>query len=142
METSIKPVRITGQLYWSRWMGEFNPTFNEDNDRYECTICNISDKDVAALKTLGIKIKNKEAQGNFILAKSKFLFNPVDEEGNIVATPVKDFGNGTECVALVQSYPHKLSAKHGNAPTIKKLIVTKVKAYVPKEAEEEEEFTL
>ena len=141
METSIKPVRIVGQLFWSRWMGEFNTAFNEDNDRYECTVCNISDKDAAALKTLGIKIKNKEAQGNYIVAKSKYLFNPVDDEGNIVATPVKDFGNGTECVALVQSYAHKLSAKHGNAPTIKKLIVTKVKDYVPKE-EEEEEFAL
>ena len=141
METSIKPVRISGELFWSRFMGEFNTHFNEDNNRYECTIGNISDKDVKALQSLGIKVKNKEAQGNYIVAKSKYLFNPVDDEGNIVSTPVKDFGNGTECVALVQSYAHKLSAKHGNAPTIKKLIVTNVKAYVPK-VEEEEEFAL
>lgn len=142
METSIKPVRISGQLFWSRWMGEFNTAFDEENNRYECTICNISDKDAAELKkTLGIKIKNKESQGNFIIAKSKFLFNPVDADGNIITTPVKDFGNGTECVAIVQSYAHKLSSKHGNAPTIKKLIVTNIKAYVPK-VEEEEEFAL
>lgn len=145
METSIKPVRISGQLFWSRWMGEFNTEYAPENKRYECVIANISPKDAAALKTLGIKIKNSEKkpeQGNYIVAKSLYLFNPVDEEGNGITTPVKDFGNGTECIALISSYKHKLSAAHGNAPSIKKLIVTKVKAYVPKVEEEEEEFAL
>lgn len=138
METSIKPVRISGELFWSRFMGEFNTHFNEDNNRYECTIGNISDKDVKALQSLGIKVKNKEAQGNYIVAKSKYLFNPVDEDGNPLTTEVKDIGNGSKCVALVTSYAHKLSAKYGNSPTIRKLLVTEILTYTPAEAEEED----
>ena len=138
METSIKPVRISGELFWSRFMGEFNTHFNEDNNRYECTIGNISDKDVKALQGLGIKIKNKEAQGNFILAKSKFPFKLVDEEGNPITTEVKDIGNGSKCVALVTSYAHKLSAMHGKSPTIRKLIVSEILTYIPEDEEEED----
>ena len=66
------------------------------------------------------------------------MFNPVDEEGNPITTEVKDIGNGSKCVALVTSYAHKLSAKHGNSPTIRKLLVTDILTYTPAEAEEED----
>ena len=140
--SDMKPVRITGELFWTQWMTKFNTKFNEDSTKYECTIGNISDKDCEALKALGIKIKNKPEQGKFIVGKSMYKFEPVDEEGNPV--DIKTIGNGTKCVALVSSYKHKMSAAHGYAPSIKKIIITELVKYnSDKElSEEEDEYIL
>ncbi len=135
--SDLKPVKIQGELFWSKWMAEFNTAFNSDNDRYECTIGNISDDDAAKLTGLGIKVKHKESQGNFIVAKSKYLFNPTDD--SMKEVDVKELGNGSKCVAVISAYTHRMSAKHGNAPTVKKLMVTEVKTYVPETKEEHDE---
>jgi hypothetical protein len=127
MQDTQKPVKVQGKLYWNQYMTEFNTHFNSDNNKYECTLGNLSDAAVEALKSLGVNVKNKPEQGNYIVAKSKYTFDPVDEEGNKL--DAKQFGNGTEAVAIVSSYRHKLSAKFGAAPSIKKLIVTKVVKY-------------
>jgi hypothetical protein len=122
-----KPVKIAGQLFWANWMKEFNTKFNEDNTKYECTIGMLSDKACEALKEQGIVIKNKDTMGNYIVGKSKFLFEPVDAEGNAVA--IEKIGNGTKVTALVGSYRHKMSAKFGAAPSISKIIVTDLVVY-------------
>jgi hypothetical protein len=127
MQDTQKPVKVQGKLYWNQYMTEFNTHFNSDNNKYECTLGNLSDAAVEALKSLGVNVKNKPEQGNYIVAKSKYTFDPVDEEGNKL--DAKQFGNGTEAIAIVSSYRHKLSAKFGAAPSIKKLIVTKVVKY-------------
>ena len=140
--SDLKPVKISGELFWNKWMSEFNKAFNSDNDRYECTICNISDEDVAKLTSLGIRVKFKESQGNFIVVKSKFIFKPIDPEGKTVA--VDTLGNGSKCEALVSAYKHKMSAKYGNAPSIVGnsekpfLTVTEVKTYVPDAKEDDD----
>lgn len=138
--SDLKPVKISGELFWSKYMAEFNKAFNEDNDRYECTIGNISDDDAAKLTGLGIKVKNKESQGNFIVAKSKFLFNPTDD--SMKEVDVKALGNGSKCVAIITAYTHRMSAKHGNSPTIKKLMVTEVVTYTPPVTVEEDDDAL
>jgi hypothetical protein len=135
--SDLKPVKISGALYWSKWMAEFNTAFNTDNDRYECTIGNISDDDAAKLTGLGIKVKHKEAMGNFIVAKSKYLFNPTDD--TMKEVDVKALGNGSKCTAVVTAYTHRMSAKHGNAPTIKKLMVNEVVTYTPPTTEDDDE---
>jgi hypothetical protein len=127
---SIKPVKVAGEIFWSNWMNNFNTKFNEDNKKYECTIGNLSDAACAKLKELGINIKNKESMGNFIVAKSTYLFTPVD---------IAKMGNGTKCHAVISSYRHKMSAKFGAAPSIKKLVVTELKVYVPEGEEAEQE---
>lgn len=125
--SDLKPIKISGQLYWNKYLTEFNTHFNEDNTKYECTLCHLSDAAAQKLEELGVKVKNKPEMGNYIVAKSKYVFEPVDEEGNKLDP--KTFGNGTQAIALVTSYRHKMSAKFGAAPSIKKLIVTKVVAY-------------
>ena len=137
MSADLKPVKINGELFWSKWMTEFNTAFNTDNDRYECTIGNISDDDAAKLTGLGIKVKHKDAMGNFIVAKSKYLFNPTDD--TMKEVDVKALGNGSKCVAVIAGYTHRASAKYGNSPTIKKLMVTEVVTYTPTEATVEED---
>ena len=136
MSSDNKPVRVAGELFWANWMAEFNTKFNEDNTKYECTLGMLSDKAAEALEELGIKIKNKDTMGKFIVGKSKFVFEPVDEDGNPV--DIKKIGNGTKVVALVSSYRHKMSAKFGAAPSIQKLIVTELKTYNPEGAVKEE----
>ena len=138
--SDLKPVKINGELFWSKWMAEFNTAFNSDNDRYECTIGNISDDDAAKLTGLGIKVKNKETMGNFIVAKSKYVFNPTDD--NMTEVDVKELGNGSKCVAVISAYTHRLSSKHGNAPTVKKIMVTEVKTYVPEDSNKEDDDAL
>lgn len=122
-----KPVKVSGQLFWANWMKEFNTKFNEDNTKYECTLGMLSDKACEALKGLGIVIKNKDTMGNYIVGKSKFVFEPVDAEGNPV--DIGQIGNGTKVTALVGSYAHKMSSKFGKAPSISKLIVTDLVTY-------------
>lgn len=125
----MKPVKIGGELFWSNWMNQYNTKFNEDNKKYECTIGNLSDKAAEALKELGIQIKEKDSMGKYIVAKSLYVFDPVDQNGKPV--DIAKIGNGTKVTALVSSYRHKMSAKYGAAPSIKKLIVTELKVYQP-----------
>jgi hypothetical protein len=142
--SDLKPVKISGELFWSKWMAEFNKAFNADNDRYECTIGNISDADVAKLTGLGIRVKYKDSQGNYIVVKSKFLFKPTDADGNSIA--VDALGNGSKCEALVTAYKHKMSAKFGLSPSIvgnsekTALKVTEVKTYVPDAKQEDDDL--
>lgn len=136
-----KPVKVSGQIFWATWMKEFNTKFNEDNTKYECTIGMLSDKACEALKEQGIVIKNKDTMGNYIVGKSKFLFTPMDAEGNDV--DIGKIGNGTKVTALVGSYRHKMSAKFGAAPSISKIIVTDLVVYgADAEAEEDESAIL
>jgi hypothetical protein len=133
----MKPVKIGGELFWSNWMHNFNTKFNEDNKKYECTIGNLSDKAAEALKELGIQIKEKDTMGKYIVGKSLYKFEPVDNDGNKV--DIERIGNGTKVTALVSSYRHKMSAKYGAAPSIKMLIVTELKEYNPEPKDSEED---
>lgn len=130
----LKPVKINGELFWTKWMNNLNTKFNEANDKYECTIGNISDDDAAKLTALGIKVKHKDSQGNFIVCKSKYAIKALDS--SLKELNIEDLGNGSKCVAVVSSYTHRMSAKHGNAPSLKNLMVTQVVTYVPESTEE------
>ena len=131
-----KPIKIAGDLFWANWMKEYNTRFNTDNKKYECTIGNLSDKAAEALKELGIQIKEKDTMGKYIVGKSLYVFEPVDQDGKPV--DIAKIGNGTKVTALVSSYRHKMYAKYGAAPSIKKLIVTELKEYNPEPRDEEE----
>ena len=124
---NTKPVKVSGQLFWANWMKEFNTKFNDDNTKYECTLGMLSDAAADAIKELGVVVKNKDTMGNYIVGKSKFVFEPVDSEGNPV--DISKIGNGTKVTALVNSYRHKMSAKFGAAPSIGKIIVTELVVY-------------
>lgn len=137
MSSDMKPVKVAGELFWANWMKEFNTKFNDDNTKYECTIGNLSDKAAEALKELGINIKNKDIMGNYIVAKSKFVFEPVDSDGNPVS--IDKIGNGTKVQALISSYRHKMSSKFGAAPSVKKLIITELVEYNPEGSGDNEE---
>lgn len=124
-----KHVTIKGELFWSKWMNTFNTKFNDANTKYECTIGNISDDDCAKLVSLGIHIKNKPEMNNYIVGKSQYVFAPFDKAGK--AIPIEDIGNGTKITATVTSYEHRMTPKHGMAPSIGKITVDELVTYTP-----------
>ena len=67
-------VKIKAKIFWARWMNEFNTQYNEGNEKYECTLGDISDADAKKLEGLGIKMKQKNFASNVIVCKSKFPF--------------------------------------------------------------------
>ena len=134
---NTKPVKVSGQIFWANWMKEFNTKFNDDNTKYECTLGMLSDAAAEAIKELGVVIKNKDTMGNYIVGKSKFLFTPMDAEGN--AIDISKIGNGTKVTALIGSYRHKMSAKFGAAPSIGKIMVTELVTYSAESADETED---
>ena len=129
-----KSVVIKGELFWTRDMNNFNTKFNPDNTKYQCTIGNLTDSDAKTLEGLGIKIKNKDSQGKFIVAKSNYVFTPFDSKGKPVE--IESLGNGSKVTAEVTSYEHRMTPMHGMAPSIKKLTVTEVVTYNPEAVEE------
>jgi hypothetical protein len=110
-------------------MNNFNTKFNPDNTKYQCTIGNISDADAKKLEGLGIKIKHKDSQGKFIVAKSQYLFTPFDSKGKPVE--IDALGNGSKVTAELTSYSHRMTDAHGMAPSVRKLTVTEVVTYNP-----------
>ena len=122
-------VVIKGELFWTRDMNNFNTKFNPDNTKYQCTIGNLSDADAKKLEDLGVKIKHKDSQGKFIVAKSNYVFTPFDAKGK--AVEIESLGNGSKVTAEVTSYEHRMTPMHGMAPSIKKLTVNEVVTYNP-----------
>lgn len=135
--SDLKPIRIKATIHFPQDMSKINKTFNEDNDKYNVTLGGLSEGAQEALKAMDIRIKQKDVPGPHIVAKSKFKFDCVTEDGEVI--PAEKIGSGTEVIALVTAYRHKLSSKHGAAPSVKKLIVTKLNAYEPDRAVEDED---
>jgi len=121
---SIKPVKVSCQFFWAQNMKTPNKHFDEDNEKMECTVGMLSDKAVAALTNIGIKVKQKDIMGHYVVGKSKYVFEPVDAHG--MPVNIDDIGNGSKGFALVSSYRHKLSSKHGAAPSVLKVVVTEL----------------
>jgi len=124
-----KSVIIKGELFWTRDMNNFNTKFDLNNTKYQCTIGNISDTDAKKLEGLGVKIKHKDAQGKFIVAKSQFVFKPTDTQGKPVE--IESLGNGSKVTAELTSYEHRMTPAHGMAPSVLKLTVNQVVTYNP-----------
>jgi len=138
--SDLKPVKVNAEIFYAYDMYNLNTKFDEDNKKYACTLGKLSEAACTALEELGIKIKDKEVPGKHIVGKSLYKFELFDKEGKQI--PVERIGNGTKVIALISSYRHKMSSKHGAAPSIKKLIVTDLVEYNPERSVEDEELVL
>lgn len=138
--SDLKPVKVKAEVFFAKDAYVLNKRFDEDNNKFQLCLGNLSEAAADALSSMGIKIKNKEIPGKHITGKSLYAFKFQDEEGNEI--PAERIGNGTEVVALVTAYNHKLSKMHGAAPSIKKVIVTNLKEYNPERATEEDDVVL
>lgn len=130
--SDLKRVSISGTIAFAKDMTVPNTMFNPAETRLQCTICQLSEAAVKALEGMGVKVKSKESMpeiGRFIASKSKFAFEPVDEDGNKIDP--KNLGNGSKVVAVVSGYDHKMSKQHGKGVRIHKLVVTNLLEYDP-----------
>jgi hypothetical protein len=130
--SDLKPIRIAGTIAFAKDLTVPNTTFNPDEKRLACTISQLSEAAVKALEGLGVKPKSKDSMpelGRFVTSKSKFSFDPVNEEGEKI-DPAK-LGAGSKVVALVSAFDHKMSKVHGRSVRIHKLIVTDLRVYDP-----------
>lgn len=134
--SDLKPIRVAATIFYAKDMTVLNKTFDETNDKYVCTLGELSDRACEALQALGIKIKTKEGPGKYVASKSKYIFEPVNEDGEKI--DAKKLGNGSKVVALITPYQHKMSGKHGMGVRIQKLIVTDWKVYGPQAATQED----
>jgi hypothetical protein len=128
----LKQIKIAATIAFAKNLTVPNTAFNPDETRVEATLANLSDAAVEALTGLGVKVKTREGMpdlGHYVASKSKFQFEPVDEEGNKIDP--KKLGNGSKVVALVSAWDHKMAKMHGKSVRIHKLIVTDLKVYDP-----------
>lgn len=114
-------VKLVGKLFWAKHMEAPNTEFNPAEVRYEICVGGLSDSLVARLKDeLNVKVKertdDKYGRGKYIIIKTKYVIKAVDADGNAVAPSA--IGNGTLAELTVSSYVHKMTAMHGNAPTL------------------------
>jgi len=114
-------VKLVGKLFWAKHMDTPNTEFNPAETRNEICIGGLSDTLVKRLKDeLNVKVKEKAddkyGRGKHIIVKTKYVIKAVDENGNEVAPSA--IGNGTVAELTVSSYSHKMTAMHGNAPSL------------------------
>lgn len=117
----MSQVKLVGKLFWAKHMNTPNTEFNPAETRYEICIGGLSDTLVERLKNeLNVKVKertdDKYGRGKFIVIKSKYVIRAVDADGKPINP--EEIGNGTTAELSVGSYAHKMTAMHGNAPTL------------------------
>ena len=113
-----KPIAVAATLYWAS-----TSTKNEMSDKYQVDLGNLSDKAVMALEEMGIDVKNKEEQGNYVTVKSANPIKVFDDNGIVLDASVK-IGNGSKAKAALSFYDWTYKAKSGRSPSLVKLMVT------------------
>jgi hypothetical protein len=114
-------VKLVGKLFWAKHMDTPNTEFNPAETRNEICIGGLSDTLAARLKDeLNVKVKEKAddkyGRGKYIIIKTKYVIKAVDESG--LQIDPSAIGNGTIAELTVSSYAHKMTAMHGNAPSL------------------------
>ena len=131
-----KSVSIQADLYWAALKKK-----NTMSGKYQVDLCNLSDKDVEALTTLGLKVNNKPnkpEQGNYITAKRNYEIVAFDAEGNEIAPDFR-IANGSKAKVIVSSYAFP-KPYAGFGASIKKLVVTQPIEYKVSQAELEDDI--
>ena len=113
-----KPIAVNATLYWAS-----TQTKNEMSDKYQVDLGELSDKAVMALESMGIEVKNKEEQGNYITVKSSNPIKVFDANGIILDSTIK-IGNGSKAKAALSYYDWTYKAKSGRSPSLVKMMVT------------------
>lgn len=131
----IKPVKIEATIMWA-----FLNKRNDMSGDYQVDLCNISDEDCKALKSLGINVKfneSKPEKGKFITCKSKnYEIDAYDTHGDTLPDDVV-VGNGSKCRAVIGTYSWTFKNKRGISPSIKKLTITDLVRFERRDEEEE-----
>ncbi len=77
---------------------------NKMSGKYQIDLGQLSVAAQAALEEMGLEIKQKDLQGDFITCKSLFPIKLFDADGELIERPI---GNGSEGVFEVTTYDTK-----------------------------------
>ena len=118
-----KPIAVQATLFWASLQNK-----NEMSDKYQVDLGELSDKAVMALEGMGIDVKNKEGQGNYVTVKSANPIKVFDANGMPIDPNVK-VGNGSKAKAALSFYDWTYKAKSGRSPSLVKMIITDLIEY-------------
>ena len=121
--SEAKPVTINAEMMWS--------SLNEPNrmsGKYQVDLSNLSKAAVEALEMMGLTVRRKDGQGDFITAKSSHPIRIYDTDGDEIKGIL--VGNGSKAKAVVSFYDWRSPAgQAGRSPTLLKLVVTDLIPY-------------
>ena len=121
--SEAKPVTINADMMWSSLT-----EVNRRSGKYQVDLANLSKAAVEALEMMGLSVRNKDGQGDFITAKSSHPIHIYDTD----VAEIKGIlvGNGSKAKAVVSYYDWKSPAgQAGRSPTLLKLVVTDLIPY-------------
>jgi hypothetical protein len=134
----MERVKVKADLYWAS-----TDRVNDNSDKFQVDLCNLSDAAVKALEGMGIEVKSKDnapERGMFITCKSKLPIKSYDMDGQqLTGFPLNEngepspqaikIGNGSQGIALVSYYEWNYKNKSGVSPSLQKLVVTDLVKY-------------
>lgn len=125
-----KTVKIKGTIYWA-FLNKMN-TYG-DKPQYQVDIGDLSPAAVKALESIGIEPKHKDNMGFHITCKSKYPIVAYDAHGNVIDLDITPVGNGSKCLAVIDSYKWEYMKRKGVSPCIAKggLKITELVEYHP-----------
>lgn len=120
-------IKIKAKLFWA----QLNET-NEMSGKYQVDLAQLSPEAVKELSTLGIKVNKRDDdqydRGHYITCKSTLPIKATDSNGLPLATDIR-IGNGSDAIAVVNSYEWEFKGKKGTSPTLNTLVVSNLIEY-------------
>ena len=113
-----KPIAVNATIFWAK-----TNTVDNLSEKYQIDLGELSDAAVMALEGMGIDVKNKEGQGNYIQIKSGRPITVFDEYGMALDSSI-EIGNGSKAKAAISFYDWTYKAKSGRSPKLVKLMIT------------------
>lgn len=103
---------------------------NTMSGKYQVTLANLDADSIKALKSEGVEVKkgtgDKKDWGDYIVAKSKEKYFKVVDATKSPLPEGKKIGNGSEVVAIVNTYPWEFKNKKGIGVGLQALMVKKL----------------
>jgi hypothetical protein len=127
-DSSIKPIKIAGELFYAKDMCEFNQ-YTEDSQKYVVQLGKLSAAAVEKLEDIGITVGTHEDKGRFVTCKSKFVIKATDEDDNEIDP--RTIANGSKAMVVLSPYQWKFGKKSGTGASPKRVVVTEYIKYTP-----------
>ena len=121
--SEAKPVTVNAEMMWSSLQ-----EVNRMSGKYQVDLAQLSSAAVEALEMMGLSVRNKEGQGDFVTVKSNHPIRVYDTDGKEITGIL--IGNGSKAKAVLSYYDWKSpSGQAGRSPKLFKLVVTDLIPY-------------
>jgi hypothetical protein len=125
--SEAKPVTVNAEIMWASLQ-----EVNRMSGKFQVDLCQLSNAAVEALEMMGLSVRNKEGQGDFVTVKSKYPIRIYDTDSKEITGVL--VGNGSKGKAVLSYYDWKSPAgQAGRSPEMYKLVVTDLIPYGNKE---------